>query len=537
MKIMVRKSSMIGALLPLLFLVSYALIRGNTNSNIPIEAGHVEDEYLLTFTESSNQFDTNDTSIEVLGLATTDLGNSVEFNYAQYTASIESWTLLSQNGYFYNKTPISGMKSLQLSLDTGSSVLLSYGWIDRVTQTINYRDVDILLDEVTPSTTFNNERPDCFKLLNATTDTITIISMQITYTCSASTDPYLDTAASWTDLSFTYIEETNSYEVSGYVTTPLQSTAITPVYDDGVHGLHHVTHIGNSAFENCETLQSIGLPNTITTIGQYAFYGCTTLVELGIPETVTTINEGAFSSCGALEIVVIPYGVTTLAKSLLSDCTSLTSLTLPSSLTIIEQEALLSCSSLASIVIPNSVLTIEDGAFNFCLALTSITLYSGLTTIGNYAFLGCSALTSITIPNSVTSLGDYAFYQCTKLAMVTLSNNLTSLGDYTFYECTSLMSLTIQAGVTSIGMATFTFCSTLSSIDIPASVTSIGMIAFRSCGVLSAIYIPATVTSIEANAFLYCYSLTIYCEALSKPAGWNSAWNPSNCPVEWGYDW
>jgi len=28
--------------------------------------------------------------------------------------------------------------------------------------------------------------------------------------------------------------------------------------------------------------------------------------------------------------------------------------------------------------------------------------------------------------------------------------------------------------------------------------------------------------------------LTIYCEATSKPSGWDRDWNYSECPVVWG---
>jgi len=43
------------------------------------------------------------------------------------------------------------------------------------------------------------------------------------------------------------------------------------------------------------------------------------------------------------------------------------------------------------------------------------------------------------------------------------------------------------------------------------------------------------VTSIGSYAFFGCSSLTIYCEATSKPSGWYSDWNYSNRPVVWGY--
>ena len=36
------------------------------------------------------------------------------------------------------------------------------------------------------------------------------------------------------------------------------------------------------------------------------------------------------------------------------------------------------------------------------------------------------------------------------------------------------------------------------------------------------------------SAFKECDNLTIYCEAESQPASWDSSWNPDNRPVVWG---
>ena len=66
-------------------------------------------------------------------------------------------------------------------------------------------------------------------------------------------------------------------------------------------------------------------------------------------------------------------------------------------------------------------------------------------------------------------------------------------------------------------------------------VKRIGNEAFLSCASLTEIIIPNSVTSIGTLAFMECNKLTIYCEAKSKPESWNGSWNPSNCPVVWGY--
>jgi hypothetical protein len=65
-------------------------------------------------------------------------------------------------------------------------------------------------------------------------------------------------------------------------------------------------------------------------------------------------------------------------------------------------------------------------------------------------------------------------------------------------------------------------------------VTSISEGAFEECTSLTRVEIPNSVVSIGADAFLMCESLTIYCEAVEQPTGWDSGWNNDNLPVVWG---
>lgn len=67
------------------------------------------------------------------------------------------------------------------------------------------------------------------------------------------------------------------------------------------------------------------------------------------------------------------------------------------------------------------------------------------------------------------------------------------------------------------------------------SVINIDSGAFNGCSSLASVSIPESVTSIGSGSFSNCTSLTIYCEAESRPKGWDSNWNPHNCPVVWGY--
>ena len=148
-----------------------------------------------------------------------------------------------------------------------------------------------------------------------------------------------------------------------------------------------------------------------------------------------------------------------------------------------------------------------------------------------------SPVSHIDIPTGVTTIGDHAFSNNDTITSVTIGNNVTSIGSYAFSGCSSLTTVTIgeNSQLTSIGNSAFEGCSSLTSITIPSSVTTIDSYAFYRCSSLTSITIPDSVTWIDIGAFSGCDNLTIYCEATSKPSGWNSWWNYSGCPVVWGY--
>ncbi|QRE37890.1 leucine-rich repeat protein, partial [Flavobacterium psychrophilum] len=203
-----------------------------------------------------------------------------------------------------------------------------------------------------------------------------------------------------------------------------------------------VTAIGESAFEYCNNLTSVTIPNSATSIGRYAFVGCSGLISVTIPNSVTTIGDEAFA-----------------------DCSGLTSVTIPNSVTDIENSAFFSCSGLTSVTIPNSVTTIGDGSFAECSGLTSVTIPNSVTTIGEGSFAGCSGLISITIPNSVTTIRRGVFSACSGLISVTIPNSVTDIENGAFFSCSGLTSVTIPNSVTAIGEDAFAGCRSLKTVN------------------------------------------------------------------------
>lgn len=147
--------------------------------------------------------------------------------------------------------------------------------------------------------------------------------------------------------------------------------------------------ICDRAFEDCKSLRSLVIPNSVTSIGESAFSFCSSLKSLVIPDSVTSIDTLAFCYCSSLKSLVISDGVTSIGDGAFCTCESLESLVIPGGVTSIKKMAFSGCKSLKSIVIPDGVTSIGSGAFSGCSSLKSIVIPDSVTCIGNRAFEGC----------------------------------------------------------------------------------------------------------------------------------------------------
>ena len=218
-----------------------------------------------------------------------------------------------------------------------------------------------------------------------------------------------------------------------------------------------VTSIGRLAFDGCSSLP---VENNLRYADTYLVEAVDkTLSTYSIKEGTKWIGDYAFDDCSSLTSVTIPNSVTSIGGSAFCWCSSLTSITIGNSVTSIGGWAFLYCSSLTSVTIGNSVTNIGFGAFYNCSSLTSITIPNNVTSIEGNAFYGCSSLTSVTIGNSVTSIGEYAFNDCSSLATITIGNSVTSIGRAAFSGCSSLDTLTCLAMTPpALGVYVFTGC-------------------------------------------------------------------------------
>lgn len=298
--------------------------------------------------------------------------------------------------------------------------------------------------------------------------------------------------------------------------------------------------ICDDAFDNCSSLTSVIIPDSVTHIGESPFPPFTKFKNVYITDIEAWCNisfggindyapytanpfyyaKNLYLNNELVSELIIPNTVTEIKDCAFSGCDSLTSVTIPDSVTSIGDYAFNDCSSLTSVAIPSSVTSINKSTFCDCKNLTSIVLPDSITSIGEYAFMRCSNLPNIAIPDNVTSIGESAFFACTKLTDVEISSNVNSIGESAFSSCNSLSTITVDANnpvYKSIDNVLYTIDGrTLmqyapakpdTSFTIPNSVTSISHRAFDECANLTSIAIPNGVTSIGSHAFYWCDNL------------------------------
>lgn len=259
-----------------------------------------------------------------------------------------------------------------------------------------------------------------------------------------------------------------------------------------------VTHIGHSAFLNCERLKNVVLPGTMERIEEHAFDGCNNLsaaslalikkyhdtpaviegfsyvlrpkrheavlVRSKYPSPATyfqnTYYNGDIVVPATVKYEGIEYKVIGISHIETYKCQSIT---LPSTIAFIDDVWIS-----ASVDLAPSIVRIADIAswckVKLCAAECG---YKSIENRERKLYLGDSAepITELVIHEGITEIAPAVFNSCKSLHKVVLPQGLKKIGSWAFEGCSALESITIPEDVTEIGDGAFAGCTSLKNIE------------------------------------------------------------------------
>ena len=320
-----------------------------------------------------------------------------------------------------------------------------------------------------------------------------------------------------------------------------------------------VKAIGDYAYENCDSLTKVIIPDSITTIGLSPFLNCGNLV---IYCEASTMPKGWDSSFYSRQIVwdylnakiteeglvyhvyenendqkyiSIDAYIGLAKKVVLPNTIDINGEDIP--VTLIESYAFSRCDFLTSVIISDNVKTIESDAFSNCDSLTSVIISDSVKTIGQDAFSNCSSLAAAIIPNNVTTIEQSAFAHCSPNFRIYSETYSRPSGWWYSTSCIFVggdiiidgdFAYTIRGNGDEKYIEIVRYLGDSRAVNIPETinvdgeeitVTAIGEDAFTDFQFVDAVIIPDSVTIIDEYAFTNT-SVNIYCESSSIPNDW-----------------
>ncbi len=214
-----------------------------------------------------------------------------------------------------------------------------------------------------------------------------------------------------------YLGDINSWaekDFKGYYSSPTISSKNLYINDELVTSVNLTTasKVSLSAFENCTSITSVVLGDSVKEIEESAFSSCTALANIDFGEKVESIKESAFAYCSALTEVTIPNSVNFIGFSSLRGCSSLSILTIP----FVGERSDGSTKTHFGYIFGMDSVSYNGDRVPSTLKTVIIT---NATSLGERAFYECRYIKNIVIPKTVLTIGDDAFYKCPFLTIYT----------------------------------------------------------------------------------------------------------------------
>lgn len=310
-----------------------------------------------------------------------------------------------------------------------------------------------------------------------------------------------------------------------------------------------VISIGHTAFQNCSSLQSVTIPDSVEKIGAFAFDECINLEKVILEKGVKEIDTNVFYRCNKMQFneyengyyigndenpymalvcmvntemeqVNIHSDTVIICGSAFDGCKAIHEIKIPEGVISIGSFAFSYCSLLEKIYIPASVEYIDSLTINMCHKLSEIIVAEEnkkFKTIDGHLFSYDSLrlikyaptheASAYRVPDGTVIIEDYAFDNAKNLTEIILPDSLEEIGDKAFLECENIKTITFGNNLKTIGSQAFGFCMSITEIILPDSVEIVSYSAFSYCEKLEKVVIGSGVVSIEDEAFDECDAL------------------------------
>lgn len=226
-------------------------------------------------------------------------------------------------------------------------------------------------------------------------------------------------------------------------------------------GNQHFTTDANVLYDKAKTtiyavpssITALAIPTTVTTIGDFAFSECISLNTINVPATISHIGEGVFEGCTSLKVITLNEGLESIGAYAFKGCATAPTMKVPSTVKTIGKEAFAGMVELNNTKLPDGLTAIADGLYEGCSRLTAVTIPAGVTSIGSKAFSG-TVLTTLGLPDGLKEIGAGAFIGC-KFKEALVPYGVTAIADSTFMNCSNLATISLPSYVKSVGKQAF----------------------------------------------------------------------------------
>ena len=150
---------------------------------------------------------------------------------------------------------------------------------------------------------------------------------------------------------FTWYENNGEVTITG-LSMEKKKQIISMEIPSEIEGMP-VTVIGDSAFANCESLETLVIPDSIKGIDQGAFYMCAKLGAIRLPRSLRYIDSFAFYNCTNLSLSFIPNLIRAIGNSAFEN-SGIRTMSFAHNVEIIENSAFKNCSRLRVIFLLTS---------------------------------------------------------------------------------------------------------------------------------------------------------------------------------------